>query len=117
MRGFAELQKHEIVHLRQRFDDDTPDPVWISTLANERNWIIISADVRITRSPVERAAWIESGLTAFFFAQPFPGDGFWKQAQALVTWWPDIILQARKTPERHGFLIQKKAKELRQLYP
>ena len=35
IRGFAELQKHEIVHLREKFDPATPDPVWIEALGSE----------------------------------------------------------------------------------
>jgi len=56
-------------------------------------------------------------MTGFFFADPFPKDGYWKQALALVSWWPVIAQQARKSPAGHGFLIQKKAKALKQIYP
>ena len=56
IRGFAELQKHEIVHLREKFDPATPDPVWIEALGNERDWLIVSGDAKITRNPVNRAA-------------------------------------------------------------
>jgi PIN like domain len=57
---------NELVHLRQRFLQDTPDAEWISTLAKETNWVVVSGDLRITRNPAERKAWRESGLVAFF---------------------------------------------------
>lgn len=117
LRGFAELQNHEIIHLRERFDQDTPDVDWIRELASEGGWIVISADSRISRNPVERAAWQESGLTAFFFAAPWANDGFWKQSAALVTWWPRIAEQARETPSDYGFLMPKTGRSFQQLYP
>ena len=91
IRGFAELQKHEIVHLREKFDPATPDPVWIEALGNERDWLIVSGDAKITRNPVNRAAWLESRLTAFFFSEPWTTDSFWKQCPSLVPRWPEIV--------------------------
>jgi hypothetical protein len=117
LRGFAEIQGNEIVHLRQRFDDDAADVEWIAELGSEGDWIIISGDTRITRSPIEKAAWHESNLTAFFFSEPFPSDSFWKQAHSLVGWWPTIVLQARRTPQRHGFVMPKVGRELKRIYP
>lgn len=77
---------------------------YLRTLGDEGNWIIVSADVRITRrnSP-ERAAWKTSGLTAFFFHDHFPEDGFWSQVATVVRRWPDIQAQARRTPRGRGF--------------
>ena len=34
-------------------------------------------------------------LTAFFFADGWASKGFWKQAESLVHWWPQIVLKAR----------------------
>jgi hypothetical protein len=117
IRGFAELQDHEIVHLEERFPKDTLDVDWIRALAAEGGWIIVSADVRISRNPAERQAWQDSRLTAFFFASPWPNDNFWKQSTALMNWWPHITAQARRTPVGHGFLMPKKGTELRQIFP
>ena len=110
-RGMRELcvdRGHHVDYLRNLFDESTTDVEWLSRLGTEGNWIIISADVRITRrnSP-ERAAWRESGLTAFFFNQHFPEDGFWNQVQTVVKRWPDIQAQARRTPRGKGFLVPK----------
>lgn len=117
IRGFAELQHHDIIHLRERHEPDTPDIVWIRALGAEGDWVIVSGDTRITRNPVERAAWRESELTAFFFLEPWANDQYWKQCAALVSWWPIIVSQARKTPRAHGFVMPKLGKELRQIYP
>lgn len=117
LRGFAEVQKYEIVHLRERFDSNTPDITWLTTLGAEHDWIVVSGDLRITRNPAERAAWYESKLTGFFFGDAWAELSFWKQAADLVKWWPELVLQARKTPAGHGFVIAKNSKAMRQIYP
>jgi PIN domain-containing protein len=58
---------HEVVHLRDRFDPATPDWLWIMKLANELDWVIISADTAISRNPHEVEAWKQTGHPIFFF--------------------------------------------------
>lgn len=117
LRGFAEAQKYEIVHLRDKFSGETPDVEWIGALAKAGDWVVISGDQRIMTSPAEQAAWHESKLTAFFFAGSWARDSYWKQAADLVRWWPDIVLAARQAPKGSGFLIQKNAKALKRIFP
>ena len=57
---------HAVIHLGAKLPRNTDDVVWIRALAAERDWIIVSGDLRITRNKAERLAWRESGLTAFF---------------------------------------------------
>jgi PIN like domain len=110
--------KEEILHLRERFAPDTPDLEWMRVLGKEGGWVIVSGDTRITRNPIEQAAWHESGLTAFFFVEAFPNMSGWKQAATLVTWWPTLTKQARATPKGYGFTVPKLTKSgLRQIYP
>jgi hypothetical protein len=117
IQGFAEKQGVEVVHLRERFKSDTTDAEWIAKLGADGGWIIVSGDARITRSNIEREAWHESGLTAFFFSEPWPSDNYWKQAAALVPWWPRIMQQAERTPKGHGFIMPKLGSNLSQVYP
>ena len=56
-----------VEHLRVRFEQQTEDVTWLEALGHEGEWIVISGDIRISRNPAEKAAWRESGLTAFFF--------------------------------------------------
>lgn len=113
MREFCVDHGHHVEYLRNKFSAETPDVVWLRTLGDEGNWIVISADVRITRrnSP-ERAAWKMSGLTAFFFHDHFPEDGFWSQVATVVRRWPDIQAQGRRTPRGRGFLVPKAGNRL-----
>jgi len=60
--------KHiEILHLTDRFLPNTSDEVWLTELGNEGDWVIISADPRITHGKAEKAAWKSCGLTVFFY--------------------------------------------------
>ena len=115
-RGMRELcvdQGHQVEYRRNKFDEATADIVWLDALGAEGHWIVISADVRITKhkSP-ERAAWKASGLTAFFFHQHFPENGFWNQVHTVVRRWPDIQAQARRSPRGKGFLVPKGGNKL-----
>jgi PIN like domain len=108
MHEFCKGRGDEVDYLRHKFDESTPDVDWLGQLGTEGGWIVISADVRITKhkSP-ERAAWRTSGLTAFFFHKAFAQDGFWNQVHTVVRRWPDISAQAKRTPRAKGFLIPK----------
>ena len=108
---------HQIVSLRERFPEDTEDPVWIRALAHEGAWIIISGDPRISRGKAERAAWIESGLTTFFCGDAWQTRPLMKQASELVGWWDDIILASKIAPSGTGYMLEFKTKAPKQIYP
>lgn len=110
-------QTHEIVHLSTKFARNTPDADWITALAKEGEWVIVSGDYRIARSKVEQKAWRESGLTAFFFGDRFSERAFWIQAEEIIRWWPKIVLKAQEAPRGSGFLMPFKAKDFREIYP
>lgn len=104
-----------ITHLEELFPADIPDVEWIRRLRESGEWVIVSGDPRITRNPAERAAWIESRLTGFFFEE-LTSHKFWVQAREMVHWWPTICETARKATPGTGFLIKFKAKELKTIY-
>jgi len=112
----AERQGYPIVHLRDKFPASTKDPEWIRVLAEEREWIIVSGDPRISRGKAERQAWQESRLTAFFFGDGWASRSYWHQAEDIVRWWPRIVLEAAKAPQGKGFLIPLKGKEFQVIY-
>ncbi|MGH7720938.1 MAG: hypothetical protein ACREON_19090 [Gemmatimonadaceae bacterium] len=111
----ARAQNIEVIHLSERFPGRTPDTEWISQL-REEGWIIVSGDTRISRSPADRAAWHESGLTAFFLADGWAGRRFWVQAAELVRWWPVIVETAQTCSSGSGFLLPFKGNEPRLIY-
>ncbi|HVU08135.1 MAG TPA: DUF5615 family PIN-like protein [Verrucomicrobiae bacterium] len=38
---------HQVVHLKEQFAANTEDTVWMRQLAQQEDWIIVTADVRI----------------------------------------------------------------------
>lgn len=111
----ARGRDQEVVHLTERFSADTPDVEWIRALEAEGDWIIVSADPRISRNRIEQAAWQESGLTAFFFVD-FASRRFWAQAEELVHRWPAIVETARSCRPGSGYLIRPRHKDFQLIF-
>lgn len=101
----------DLVHLRGRFPEAIIDVDWIRTLGAEGGWIIVSGDLRITRSLPERAAWRESGLPAFFFDDAWASRAFWVQFGELVRWWPIVLREGRTASSGRGWRLPFKGKE------
>lgn len=94
-----------IEHLRRFYPQDTEDTVWLPRLAQDApDVVIVTADPRIARSPQERAAWLQSGLTAFFF-KSFADLSRWEQAWRVVKWWPSIVDRAQGGRRGTGFMV------------
>jgi hypothetical protein len=115
--GYFDAEGNQFCHLTEKFSPDVPDPEWLSSLAKERGWVILSGDTRIISNPANKAAWHESGMTAFFFGAPWAETKRLKQAEELLRWIPRIIEVARKHPVGHGFIMDKRGREPRQIYP
>jgi len=113
--ALTKSQGTEVVHLQQRFSPNTPDPEWISCIARE-GFVIISGDPRISRNPANREAWIESGLTAFFFGDGWASKRLMVQAAELVRWWPIIVDTVRSCPPGSGFILPVKASTPTMIY-
>lgn len=101
----SERDGHSVVHLVDKFERSVDDPTWIRALESESDWVIVSGDTRILRSPQLKAEWRRSGLTAFFLSNGWMKVSYWHQASLLVTWWPSIIESARLMQVGTGFEI------------
>ncbi len=106
-RGFNEFVKgeHEVVHLRDRFRPDKPDVEWMSELAAESNWGILSGDVAIGRNRHEVVAWKAAGHMIFFLKPGWTHIQFWQQVQKLAKCFPEIIALAQKAKPGDCFFI------------
>jgi len=89
-----EPEGDQVVHLADRFRADTEDRTWITALAEEGGWVVISADRRIYRNKLEREAWRRSRLIVFFLAPQWQRAGNIETAWRLLRWWPRIRDQA-----------------------
>jgi len=110
-------KRHDLVHLRDRFPEGTLDPVWIGALGSEGGWTIVSGDPRISRGKAERAAWRESGLTAFFCGDAWGSRKLMMQASEMLRMWDDIVERSKNAPQGSGYMLDFKAAEPRQIYP
>lgn len=104
LNGFVEPE-HQVVHLRTHFPANTDDAVWMSQLAREEGWVIITADIRIGKNPHEIAAWKQAGHTIFFLKPGWLKMKFWDQAQKFVKYFPDVIEQAARAQRGTSFMI------------
>jgi hypothetical protein len=97
-RALNELSKRQeevpVVHLRDRFEQDTPDHQWITELGKEGDWIVISKD-RFSKGSLEKEALRRAGLTVFMLERQWGKQKFWNISYNLVRWWPAIIDQSR----------------------
>jgi len=75
---------HKVEHLRDRFVPSTKDTEWIQQLADEGNWVIVTADHRIRTRPQERQVWKAAKLTTFFMADAFEQLPAWEQVKWMV---------------------------------
>jgi hypothetical protein len=108
--------EHSLTHLRDRFAPDTPDADWLSALAREGGWTLLSGDYRISRSVHEREAWHESGITAFFLAKGWQNLPLMEQHAKLARCLPEILKHAAKARRGTGFVITVNGK-IEQIYP
>lgn len=97
--------QNRIVHLRDKFSPDIKDPQWISKLAREGDWIIISGDIRITKTPQNRKAWLQLGLTAFFFVGGWAQQTGWDKLWRAIRWWPHIVQYAGRRRKGSGWKV------------
>lgn len=97
--------EHEVIHLKERFPPNAPDEVWMRGLAKELDWVILSADIRITKNPHEVQAWRAAGHTTFFLKPAWTHYSFWVQAYKFVKCFPDIITAARKAKSGEFFFV------------
>ncbi len=67
VRGLEEGGPHKVIYLDERFTNTTPDEEWLAALKadGEPVWRVISADVTILRSKVQRHVLKGTGLVFF----------------------------------------------------
>lgn len=97
--------EHQVVHLKDRFAPDTPDETWMAALGKERDWVIISGDLRIKKNPHEVRAWRAAGHTTLFLKAGWINLPFWVQAWKFVKCFPEILATAADAERGTFFLV------------
>jgi len=96
---------HEVHHLKEKFPPNAEDEHWMKQLADEEDWVIVTADIQIGRNPHEVAAWQEAGHTVFFLKPGWVNLPFWTQAYKFTKCFPEIIKQGERTEPGASFLV------------
>jgi PIN like domain len=85
-----EPEGDQVVHLSDKFPRNIADQDWIEFLADEGGWVVISADRRIGRNPIEREAWRRSRLVVFLLAPQWGKSSSIEIAWRLLRSWVRI---------------------------
>lgn len=109
-------ESHQAIHLTQMFKANTPDIEWLEKLGHDKDWIIISGDLRITRRKHEADVWLQAGITTFFLAKGWPNLSFWEQIAKLIQKWPAISDQAQRVSAGAGFIISPRSPKFEQVH-
>lgn len=75
--------EHAIIALKHKFNRTISDVDWIRALHAEGHWIVISGDLRITKTKAERSVFQASNLTGFFMAPALKKARVIKQLERL----------------------------------
>lgn len=94
-----ELSKDEpgvedVIHLRDRFTANATDVEWITELAGDGPWYIISIDRFKKHHDAEREALRRAGHTVFVLDAQWSRHTYWLQCERLVRWWPTLVQSA-----------------------
>ena len=83
---------HSVTHIREKFAEQTKDEIWISGLASEGEWIVITRD-KLNKG-LEREALRRAGLRTFMLDKSWSDHPFWDICYQLVRWWPRIVQES-----------------------
>lgn len=96
--------QHSVVHLKDRFAPNTPDPVWITDLSHHAGqWVIVTHDK--FNKGLEREVLRRAGLLVFMLNKSWSSHPFWDKAQKLILWWPAIVDQSERIAGGAAFSV------------
>jgi hypothetical protein len=104
LNGFVSPE-HQVTHLKEKFPPNIGDVDWMNALAEEKGWIIVTADVNIGKNPHEIEAWKQAGHTIFFLKPGWLKMPFWDQAQKFVKCFPEILKKAERAQPGASFMV------------
>jgi len=84
----------DVSALRDRFDASSPDVAWLTGLAEDGNWAIISSD-GFRKSDAEKPLMHKAGLSVFVLAPAWNNFHHWERTVQIIRWWPKIVEQAQ----------------------
>ncbi|MEM6463288.1 MAG: hypothetical protein AAF724_15360 [Pseudomonadota bacterium] len=117
--GFVRHDGHQAFHIREVSRAGLPlrpnasDTEWISALGKDsREWIVVTADRRISTVAAEKEAFRRAGLKGFLLHPAYQKIKVHKQARTLIWRWPELVdvIKAFSPPTLIGVPQSKSAK-------
>jgi PIN like domain len=98
---------HEIISLRSKFAENSPDEVWLPALGEEGGWVVLSGDRKIYTNPQRRRVWASAKLTTFFLASTWQGNDFTERQKAarLLSRWDEIVEWSERMHQGTALLL------------
>jgi hypothetical protein len=95
-----------VAHIFAKFQPGTPDKIWISEIAREGNWIVITADRGIHSRMEEKLPLIcrEFNITHIMLSRGLHKRNIYYKALAIESSWSEIIATA-SAPPGTGFVL------------
>lgn len=100
----AKADGHEAWALRDKFSNKIHDIDLYEQLGREKDWIVLSKDVRQAKRPPERAAILRFGVVAIYLAPAVEKQAIHQQA-ATILWHWDAIVQQRTSQANGLFML------------
>lgn len=94
----------DVCHLRESFDPATPDEDWLPVIG-QREWTLVTCDIRIARNPQQRVVLEKAGIVSFMCAAGVVKLKRWEQFTWLVRAWPNICKEAAKARNATTFRV------------
>lgn len=85
-----------VVPLRDKFDVSATDEQWLTVLAEEGDWAIVSKD-GFRKSDAEKKLIQRAGLAVFILAPAWSKFPHWDATVQMIRWWPKIVGAASLT--------------------
>ncbi len=101
--------EHEVIHLRDRFRESTPDIDWLSKI---RKWdcVVITGDYKIGKNPAQRKALSKSGKTTFFLKKGWMNQNKYLISSKMIKIFPDIVRAVKESKSQSFFGVTKDGK-------
>ena len=102
----------KVEHLNSKFAPDTPDIVWLKSLADEGDWFVITKDSQIRKRTNERKAWKDSHIPVVYLAKSWMSFSFWDIVWRFIKSWPELKQCIMVNKNKESFELTVKGKTM-----
>ncbi len=107
--ALIEPEGHQAFALREKFPINISDEDYFKALGKEKDWIVISKDLKNAKKVAEREVILRSGVLAFYLSKGVQKKRVTEQAAIIFWHWENLVLQRQlnarglyRLPENKG---------------